>query len=43
MYDLLDRSPCDLASEARLTLMSLRLWVRAIKKRAVPSAPWSRC
>ncbi len=36
MYDLLDRSPCELQGEPRLILMSLRLWVRALKERTCP-------
>jgi hypothetical protein len=36
MYDLLDRSPCELRGEPRLILMSLRLWVRAIKEGSCP-------
>ena len=36
MYELLDRSPCELRGELRLTLISLRLWVRAIKEQTCP-------
>jgi hypothetical protein len=36
MYDLLDRSPCELHGEPRLILMSLRLWVRALKDKTCP-------
>lgn len=36
MYDLLDRTPCELRGESRVLLMSLRVWVRAIKEQECP-------